>query len=76
MFKHKYRIVTDSYLGYEAQIRFLYFPFCYFPVGYFQIDNINTFSSIDSAKSFIERQFVIYEKSKVVATLNKGVWDV
>lgn len=28
--KNQYRIVTDTYSGFEAQIRYWFFPFCWF----------------------------------------------
>ena len=53
LFKDCYRIVNDSYLGYEVQVKRWYFPFFWFE----KIKNINcnTFSSIDEAKDWIEK---------------------
>lgn len=61
--KHKYRVVTDIYSGYEAQVKFWWFPF-----AWFQMDGgggTNTFKSVEAAEAFIHRKraFVV----KVVA---------
>lgn len=45
MFKNQYRIVRDSYLGYEAQIKYWWWPF------WFAID-CNTFPSVERAEEF------------------------
>ena len=42
----KYRIVTDRYLGYEVQVKYIFFPF------WFQ-SGINTFASIEKAEQYI-----------------------
>ena len=50
--KNKYRVVTDEFLGYEAQVKFWWFPF-----WWFQMDDLcktNTFSSLSKAEDFIE----------------------
>lgn len=53
MLKNKYRIVTDQYNGYEAQVKFWWFP-----IIWWQMHNYggitNTFSSIYGAKQFIK----------------------
>lgn len=51
--KNKYRIVSDEYLGYEAQVRFWWFPFFWFQMherGFI----VNSFPSIEEAESFIK----------------------
>lgn len=53
--KNKYRIVTDMYAGFEAQVKYWWFPFCYFQIG------INTFRNIEQAQEFIAKA-----KKKVV----------
>jgi hypothetical protein len=50
LFKTKYRIVTDSYLGYEVQSKRWWFPF------WIQTGLGNTHRTIDSARSYIERR--------------------
>ena len=47
----KFRIVTDNYSGYEAQIWRWYWPF------WVQIGGINTWRSIEDAKAFIARRY-------------------
>lgn len=47
-FKPKYRIVADSFAGYEVQIKQWWSPF-WFQIG------INTFTSVEKAQNFIER---------------------
>ena len=42
-FKTKYRVVTDDFLGYEAQYRLWFFPF------WQQLDGINTHPTIEEA---------------------------
>lgn len=53
LFKRRYRIVTDDYLGYECQIKKWYSPW------WFQMRDkygaiANTFHSIEKATKFIE----------------------
>lgn len=48
MFKTKYRIVTDKYIGYEAQFKRWYWPF------YMQIDRVNSHLTIEAAERMIE----------------------
>ena len=57
MFKTKYRIVRDGYLGYEAQYRKWWMPF------YCQIDFCNTRSTIEESKQLINRHRkpIVYE---------------
>jgi len=47
-FKRKYRIVTDSYAGYEVQHKYWWCPF------WIQTDYTNTHGSIHEAERFIE----------------------
>lgn len=49
----KYRIVRDSFCGYEAQQWRLWLPF------WCQIGFTNTFSSLDKAKEFIKTRGVV-----------------
>lgn len=53
----KWRIVTDEYLGYEVQYRWIFWPF------WLQHDISNTHLTIESAKRQLERA-----KHKVVYT--------
>jgi DNA primase catalytic subunit len=53
LFKDCYRIVNDSYGGYEVQVKRWFFPFFWFEkVKYI---NCNTFSSVEEAKEWIEK---------------------
>jgi hypothetical protein len=56
MLKNRYRVVTDKYAGYEAQVKYWWFP-----LMWFQCFRINTNHSIEQAKQVIERH-----KRKVV----------
>lgn len=49
MFKNKYRIVTDAYAGYEAQVKFWWFP-----LVWWQINGTNTNASVERARMRIE----------------------
>jgi len=49
MFKTKWRIVTDNYCGFEVQYRWWWFPV------WRQAGFVNTFSTVESALSYIER---------------------
>lgn len=53
MFKRKYRIVTDRYLGYEVQYKVWWFPF------WIQARapglRINTWENVEEAEKFIEK---------------------
>lgn len=57
LFKSKWRIVSDNYLGFEVQKKFWFLPF------WFQVDfcgrvhlvSSNTFPTLDSAKEGINR---------------------
>ncbi|MGA9651889.1 hypothetical protein [Pedobacter sp.] len=54
--KNKYRIVTDTFAGYEAQVKYWWWP-----ITWFQIGGINTNISIEQAKRHIN-----FHKGKVV----------
>ena len=57
MFKSSYRIVTDSYNGYEAQKRYWWSPF------WIQMGNpCNTHSSVESAEAYVKRHAQIVVK--------------
>ena len=45
MFKNQYRIVRDRYLGYEAQIKYWWWPF-------WVVIDCNTFPSVEGAEEF------------------------
>jgi hypothetical protein len=66
MFKTRYRIVTDRYLGYEVQSRIWWFPF------WIQCKDdryycTNTHPTIEKAKEFIERRII---KSNIIMEYN------
>lgn len=48
----KYRIVKDSYLGYEVQVKYRWWPF------WIMIDGGNTYSSVEHAKAAIKQHKV------------------
>lgn len=48
-----YRIVTDNYLGYEAQVWRAWFPF------WVQIGHTNTFKTVEEAENFIKNRGVV-----------------
>lgn len=65
LFKTKYRIVTDKYAGYEAQVKYWYWPFWVMLYG------CNTSLTIERAEGLIqthrrEREF----RPKVVKNIN------
>jgi len=60
--KNKYRIVTDSYLGYEIQKRYWWFPFMYFQMESLSFRG-NSYRTISEAASAICRDM---KRSKVV----------
>lgn len=49
-----YRVIKDNFLGYEAQVRYAWFPFLWFQMNEFFW--INTWSSPDEAIHFIEQK--------------------
>ena len=66
--KRQYRIVTDSYAGFEVQKRLWYYPF------WFEINDQNSFIanthfSIEKAEELIK---IDKNKGKVVKTFNCG----
>ncbi|EKS6731499.1 hypothetical protein OSG44_004995 [Enterobacter mori] len=48
--KNKYRIVADRYAGYEAQVKYWWFPLMWFQIGF-----CNTSSTVERAKTIIWR---------------------
>lgn len=54
MFKNKYRIVKDCYLGYEARVKFWWFPLCYFQMDYNY--GTNSWASVEQAENFIKNK--------------------
>lgn len=56
----KYRIVTDSYLGFEAQIKSWFWPF------WRQLDGCNTSPSIEVAEERIRKHAKKHEVVKYV----------
>ena len=49
----KYRIVTDRYLGYEIQFKYIFFPF------WFQLSvqgmGVNTFDTVEGAEAYVNK---------------------
>jgi len=66
LFKTRYRIVTDQYLGYEVQSRRWWFPF-WIQCGDGRYCYSNTHQTVDAAKAFIERRLT---QNKVVTEYN------
>lgn len=54
MFKNKSHIVKDCYCGYEAQVKFWWFPLYYFQMH--NNDIINTWFSLEQAENFIKNK--------------------
>lgn len=52
MFKTKYRVVTDNYLGYEAQFRDWWSP------TWLQCNGTNTSATLDKAKELCKSRVV------------------
>jgi hypothetical protein len=63
--KNRYRIVTDNYAGYEAQIRYCWFPFIWFQLSGSYM-NCNTNISVEQAESLIEYHKKENGSSKVI----------
>lgn len=62
----KYRVVTDDYLGFEAQVWRIWFPFW---VKMSEDDlRINTHLSLESAVAFIKRKKAKVKLTRVVWT--------
>lgn len=57
-----YRIVKDNYLGYEAQVRYSWFPFVWFQMNDFYW--INTWPTVEHALHFIEQNKTKKYKSR------------
>jgi hypothetical protein len=49
-----YRVIKDNFLGYEAQVRYAWFPFIWFQMNDFYW--INTWATPELAISFIEQK--------------------
>ena len=49
-----YRIIKDNFLGYEAQVKYGWFPFMWFQMNDFHW--INTWPTSDDAKQFIQQK--------------------
>lgn len=50
----KYRIVQDNYSGYEAQVKYPWFPFAWFQASDFYW--VNTWETPEQAKLFIQKK--------------------
>lgn len=64
LFKNKYRIITDYWLGFTVQIKRWWLPFWY------QTDVCNTHSSLKEAEKYIARHRQ-YGSGKVVKEYEK-----
>ncbi len=62
-FKTKYRVVTDNYLGYEAQYKPWFLPF------WQQLDGINTHPTIEKALEMCKTFKRNTQNKKTVAVL-------
>lgn len=50
MFKNKYRAVTDRYCGFEAQVKFWWFPFIWWQISTTGTGlGVNTYSTLERA---------------------------
>jgi hypothetical protein len=47
--KNRYRVIRDRFSGFEAQVRYWWFPFYWS-----QIDSCNTSATLEKAKWYIE----------------------
>lgn len=61
--RKKYRIVTDSYCGYEVQYKYPWFPF------WLQVAGCNTHASVEEAEQWLQRRLTRQRKGKVVKEL-------
>jgi len=62
-FRNCHRVVEDSFGGYEAQVKFWWFPFCWFEMiekGYMS----NTWQTLEEAQNFITNGSKPKEKKK------------
>ena len=66
----RYRIVTDNYLGYEVQKRFLFFFWIECSYIY---TNVNTFKSIEQCEKFIESLIDKTHKRKFKSRVIKNI---
>lgn len=51
--KNKYRVITDSYNGFEAQVKYWYFPFMWFEIRK-DFGICNSSFSVERAEKVIE----------------------
>ena len=73
MFKNKYRIVSDCYAGYEAQVKFWWWPFTWIQLpDPASVTNTNTFSTKEKAEAFIKD----WHKGLVNGVKKETSWEV
>lgn len=48
LFRTRYRIVTDTYCGYEAQFRYWWMPF-------YAMIEVNSLPTVEAAKEYVEK---------------------
>jgi len=61
--KNFYRVVSDDYNGYEAQVKFWWFPFWWFQL-WAKNSICNTWMTLEEAQSFINNKTKPKEKKK------------
>lgn len=65
--KNKYRIITDRWLGYEAQVKLWWMPFMWFQLSRYGGLGTNTSPDMERAMICIERHKNKYKKpSRVI----------
>lgn len=52
MKKFKFRVVPDKFAGFEAQVKYAWFPFAWFQLN--DYNGVNTWSTEEEAEAFIE----------------------
>ena len=59
----KFRIVTDAFSGYEAQLKYAFFPFKWFQLNDYL--GVNTWDTAEQAMEFIQQKKAgVYVKTK------------
>jgi hypothetical protein len=63
----KFRIVTDSFSGYEAQVQYAFFPFKWFQLNDYK--GVNTWNTPEQALDFInQKKAGVHSKNALRAT--------
>lgn len=66
-----FRIVTDSYSGYEAQVKYSLFPFAWFQLN--ACKGVNTWNTCEQALEFIRQKKAGTYKN--IAATKQGLWS-